>query len=179
MEDKGVWIYDMKKVPKKPGVYKIVNIQNGREYIGSSINLYSRLRTQKHRLKNGQINGLFKQDLLDFSIEDYKFEILEVVIDLNTKSLREREQFYINTLNPYYNISKEVGSNKNYKFSKESLLRRSEVQSIPVSQFTLDGVKVKDWKSAREAFLSKGFNSSHISSCRRGIRKTHGGFLWK
>lgn len=43
----------------------------------------------------------------------------------------------------------------------------------------LTGEVLKTWKSSREAAKQLGLNESHIASCRRGERKTHGGYLWK
>jgi len=51
--------------------------------------------------------------------------------------------------------------------------------AIPISQFTLDGVWVKDWNSATQAELEAGYKSSGISACVRGKRKKAFGFIWK
>ena len=49
--------------------------------------------------------------------------------------------------------------------------------SDPVLQLTLDGELVREWPSMSEADRY-GYNSSHISSCCNGKRKSHKGFKW-
>ena len=48
----------------------------------------------------------------------------------------------------------------------------------PVACYSLDGRFVAQFKSTREAERN-GFNSQHISSCCKGKRKTHHGYIWK
>lgn len=47
-----------------------------------------------------------------------------------------------------------------------------------VGQYTLDGELIKVWESMQEA-QRNGFKQAHISSCCRGERKTHKGYIWK
>jgi group I intron endonuclease len=50
---------------------------------------------------------------------------------------------------------------------------------IPVSQYTLDGVFIKEWESAATAGKELGVHASDIRTCAKGGRKTAGGFIWK
>ncbi len=52
-------------------------------------------------------------------------------------------------------------------------------RSIPVSQFTLDGVFVRNWAAAKEAQREAGFRQGNISLCVKGKIKSAGGFVWK
>ncbi|MGK4052082.1 NUMOD4 domain-containing protein [Parabacteroides distasonis] len=56
-------------------------------------------------------------------------------------------------------------------------VRASKSISKAVTAISLRDGKILQFNSAREASLN-GFNSSHISSCCRGLRKTHKGFKW-
>ena len=57
-------------------------------------------------------------------------------------------------------------------------VRRGEVGShIPVSQYTIEGVFIRKYFSANEAFKVTG--SSHISCCCKGNRSMSGGFKWE
>ena len=48
-----------------------------------------------------------------------------------------------------------------------------------VSQIDKDTDEIiKIWNSAEDAAKELGLNSSHIRSCARGERKTHGGYKW-
>lgn len=51
--------------------------------------------------------------------------------------------------------------------------------SKPVLQFTLEDVFIKKYPSTHQAERETGFNSSDISSCCNGKRKTAHGFKWK
>lgn len=59
----------------------------------------------------------------------------------------------------------------------EKLLNRKD-QSKIVLQYTKDNEFVKEWETLRECGRN-GFKISNISSCCRGKRKTHKGFIWK
>lgn len=51
--------------------------------------------------------------------------------------------------------------------------------SKPVLQFDLNDILVKEYQSINQAKRETGFNSSDISSCCNGKRKTAHGFKWK
>jgi hypothetical protein len=48
-----------------------------------------------------------------------------------------------------------------------------------ISQFTLDGIWVKDWKSAESIRRELAFSGSSILKCVHGVYKTSNGFIWK
>lgn len=48
-----------------------------------------------------------------------------------------------------------------------------------IVQYGLDGVEIKDFRSAVDAEIELGINHKAISQCLRGKSKTSGGFLWK
>ena len=50
--------------------------------------------------------------------------------------------------------------------------------SVPVKQYTLDGVFVKSYASAHEASRETGINRSSISKCCRGERSYTNGYKW-
>jgi hypothetical protein len=52
-------------------------------------------------------------------------------------------------------------------------------RSIPISQFTLDGLFVKDWGSGRQIFRETRFSATRIALCIRKKKGTAYGFLWK
>lgn len=57
--------------------------------------------------------------------------------------------------------------------------RVSEKMSKTVLQFTKDGEFIKEWKSGKDIQRILGFDSSHISRCCLGKRKSAFGFVWK
>lgn len=48
-----------------------------------------------------------------------------------------------------------------------------------ISQYTLDGVWVRDWDAISDATRLLGINTSNIAQCCRGKRKSAGGYIWK
>jgi len=52
-------------------------------------------------------------------------------------------------------------------------------QSIPVSQYTLDGVFIRNWSCGREIKREMGFDRSCVSRCVRGLKKQAHGYIWK
>lgn len=55
----------------------------------------------------------------------------------------------------------------------------SKSKSIPVCQYDLQGNFIREWESAKQAGTELKIDASDICSCRRGKRKSVGGFVWK
>lgn len=167
-----------RKILLNKGIYKIVNLINNKIYIGSSKNLYNRRKTHFSKLRlNYFYNKTLQKDFNEYGENNFKFEILEIINNIN--NLINREQYWIDFLKPEYNTSKIAGSNKGYKFSKESINSRTIKQSIPVLQYDLNNNFIREWNSAQEISRELKLNQCHIRECCRNIRKTHGGFKWK
>lgn len=64
------------------------------------------------------------------------------------------------------------------KRSKEICDMISDIHSKAVLQYSLDGIFIKEWKSARQVTKESNIHYSHISSCCKGKRNKCGGFLW-
>ena len=105
----------------KSGVYRWTNVISNKSYIGSSINLYLRLRTY---FSTGSMNKLLLtrssyiyRALLKYGPSNFSLEILEYC---EPDKLLEREQYYIDYLKPEYNIAKIAGSPLGIKLSEET-----------------------------------------------------------
>lgn len=80
------------------GVYKITNTVNEKYYIGSSIDIQKRKSDHRNSLiKNKHVNSHLQNAVNKYGIDNFSFEILELVEKV--EELREREQFYIDELN--------------------------------------------------------------------------------
>lgn len=92
------------------GIYKISSkIKPERIYIGSAVNTKNRKSVHFSTLKdNSHYNQKLQRHVNKYRINDLKFEILEVV--MFKEDLIMREQFYLDKLNPYFNICKVAGS---------------------------------------------------------------------
>lgn len=52
-------------------------------------------------------------------------------------------------------------------------------RKIKVAQYTIEGVLVKVWDSAKDIELNLSISNSDICNCCKGNRKTAGGYIWK
>lgn len=84
----------------KAGIYKIKNKINGKIYIGSSLNLKSRIRQHKTDLKCKRHSNSYLQNSVNkYGLENFKFEVLEIIFLSNREELncilKTEEAFYI------------------------------------------------------------------------------------
>lgn len=91
----------------KSGVYRWINKTNGKTYVGSSINLSVRFYTYYSLASLAQSNRPIDRALLKYGFSNFSLEILEYC---ETDLLLEREQYYMDYLNPEYNIVEKAGS---------------------------------------------------------------------
>lgn len=136
------------------GVYKIVNTLTGECYIGSTRSLRGRKAEHKYRLRSGKHNAAF-QRAWDYCGED-SFEF--VLIELSSlDSLKEREQFWMDTLHPAYNISP---NSKDQTGTKHSVKTRNLVsESLRGNKRTL-------------GFKHRPETREKMSSRLMGVKKT-------
>ena len=97
---------------------------NGKTYIGSSINLskritqYFSLTFLARELKKGE--SLIYKSLGKHGYSNFSFEILEYC---DPDKAIEREQYYLDQLQPKYNILKTAGSSLSFKHSAKTLTK--------------------------------------------------------
>lgn len=99
-------------------VYKISFIDTDKFYIGSANNSQERIWCHVKMLRKGNHKNKILQNCFNkYGQDNIIFEILEQ--DLGDQ-LRIREQYYIDTLNPYINISKNVKGHFGLVVSEEN-----------------------------------------------------------
>ena len=92
---------------KIAGIYKITNNITGDFYIGSSKDIKLRWTTHKcPSMWKQQPNSKLYQDMSQYSLDNFTFEVLEETTDLHN-----REQYYIDQLKPSYNSMRAKGWN--------------------------------------------------------------------
>nr|YP_010608762.1 hypothetical protein PNX16_mgp009 [Drechslerella dactyloides]WAN89842.1 hypothetical protein [Drechslerella dactyloides] len=133
--------YAMKKLiikdnKAKSGIYKWTNKITNDIYIGQSADLAKRFIKYFNLsyLKNRE-SLVISRALIKYGYSNFTLEILEYC---DITNLTEREQYYIDKLNPKYNTLKLAGSSLGYKHSEETKLKISK---------SLKGIYVKE-KSA-------------------------------
>lgn len=102
----------------KIGIYRWVNLDTGKSYVGSSRNLSARFRQyfsinyleREIKRNNSKIyRSLFKKGCSKFSLDILEYCEIDILI--------EREQYYLDTLKPEYNILSKAGSLAGFKHS--------------------------------------------------------------
>jgi group I intron endonuclease len=110
------------------GIYRIISLSHpNRCYIGSAVIINDRWRQHKHLLKNNKHHSVILQRHCNkYGIEDLIFEVIEQFDFISKEHLLEREQFYLDTTNPYFNVNKIAGSTLGYRHTEESILLITE-----------------------------------------------------
>lgn len=129
-------IYEMNR--RKSGIYCWRNKITNKIYVGSGLNLTRRLndylnpRYLKKELvtKNSKIYG----SLLKHGYSNFSLEILEYC---EPGLLIKREQYYIDLLNPEYNICRVAGSCLGRKYSPETILKLKNRKLSPEALINL------------------------------------------
>lgn len=105
----------------KLGVYRWINNENGNTYVGSSINLSVRFYKYYSLRSLAKSNRPIDRALLKYGFSSFSLEILEYCSEGKKELLLEREQYYLDNLNPQYNIVETAGSTLGYKHTEESI----------------------------------------------------------
>lgn len=161
-----------KEYSKKSGIYKIVNNVNGHIYIGSAVDLDGRKRTHLNRLRgNYHHSKIMQRAWLKYGEVNFSFLLIELC---DKDKLIEREQYWIDKLNPIYNISKVAGNTLGVKGNPESNKKKSDNNAFkgkfgrehPTSkilyQYSLDGDLINVWYGADEMQRNLGFDAGNV-----------------
>lgn len=106
------------------GIYKITCIENNRIYVGSAKNLNKRWLRHLSDLKNNKhINIHLQRAYNKYGKDTFLFEVVEIC---PVDELLIREQFYLDTLNPEFNIGKQSsgGDNLTKNPNKEEIINK-------------------------------------------------------
>ena len=92
------------------GVYKIKNIVNDKFYIGSSKDIKNRWKQHKDQLRANKHGNAYLQNAWNkYGEKNFTFEVIE---ECEPSIQFEREQYYLNELNPFdnrgYNIVRQI-----------------------------------------------------------------------
>lgn len=99
----------------RAGVYLITNQVNGKFYIGSSTDIDRRWASHRHSFKQEpKYNSRLRSAVQKYGMENFTFALVEECEPIK-EVLLAREQHYIDTLQPEYNILPTAGSNLGFK----------------------------------------------------------------
>jgi group I intron endonuclease len=144
-----------KENKNKSGVYCLINKMNNHTYIGSSINLSSRMKNYLNNsfLKSKQnINMPIVSALLKYDQSNFMLLIMEYV---EPENLIIKETFYITYLIPYYNILKQGYSSLGYKHTEETKKLLSELAKNRVHSDKTKSLIVKALIGENNPFYNK------------------------
>lgn len=117
----------LKDLKNKTGVYCLVNLINGHTYIGSSVNLATRMRNYLNTsfLNNDKNNNMpIVKALFKYGHNNFSVLIIEYV---SVEKLTIRETYYITEFLPYYNVLKQGYSSLGFKHTEETKKMLSEL----------------------------------------------------
>src|ERR1700737_5640504 len=105
------------------GVYRIVHIATGKLYIGSAANIATRWGQHRHMVRHGKHHSAYLQRAWNkYGEQDFAFEVIEKIIP---DKCVEREQYWIDTLHPGYNVYPLAASPLGYRHSEKSKAKLS------------------------------------------------------
>lgn len=184
------------------GIYKIYHVAKADVfYIGSAsgtqgkkacqLGFYNRFRQHLRALEKNKHDSKYLQNVVNkYGIEGLRFEIIEVVDSTDRTYILEREQYYLDLLNPEYNSSKTARCpTVAYTEERKEAVRKRR-KGIPfiesayekirksIKQYDLKGVFIKEYFSIQEASEETNIDRASISKCASGNRKSAGGFIW-
>lgn len=179
----------------KIGIYKIKCKINNKIYIGSTINLVRRKCNHFTKLDNKIHHNIHLQRSYEkHGKNNFEFIILE---ECSKDMLILKEQYYIDTYKPEYNILKIAGSSLGRKLSKEhknkikislkainfkpsirGILESNKLNQKKVYQYTTDKIFIREYDSISEAGRISNLGSSRISRCCNGKLYKSGNFIW-
>lgn len=147
--------------PSPAGIYGILNLVNGKLYIGSASNLSKRFASHKHYLRQGKHPSIHLMRSWNRDGEaNFKFIVFEYVTI--SKSLVDREQFYIDFYQSScakfgFNIRLKAHSNEGLKLPPRSKEDREKIGKAHRGKL----VSIETRKKISEAQLGKKLTEEH------------------
>lgn len=162
-------ITGLKKLLYKSGIYSIINIENNKQYIGSSINIGKRIKEHIRRLnKNIHHSIKLQRSWNKYEEKSFKIKVLEFC---SKDNLIKNENYYLNKLSPFFNISKDAKSPMlNRKHKAETIEKFKLRKTINGKDHYLYGTK---WSEAfRKKVLESRKDYKHSEETKLKMSKT-------
>jgi group I intron endonuclease len=151
----------------RSGAYQIVNEINGKSYVGSSKDINNRWSNWKRAFKKPMKHkSLIWSAVQKYNIENFTFIILEECEAIKD-ALLEKEQYYIDTIKPEYNILLIAGSRlgSTGKHSEET------IEKIRLAHSTDEVKQVhRDYQTQK---MADPENRRKISDAMTGVPKNY------
>jgi group I intron endonuclease len=149
----------------KTGIYQWTHILSGKKYVGSAIELSKRLNNYysiSYMSSKSKSRSYIYSAILKHGYENFSVSILEYM-DISNKLgdeakktlILEREQHFLDLLEPEYNILKKAGNSLGYKHSEETLIKISGENHHMLGKTHTAGSKAKMSKPKSEETKAK------------------------
>lgn len=149
-------------LPNVSGIYCILNIISGKDYIGSSCDIQRRAIEHRKLLRHNKHDNPRLQNAWNkYGESNFLFFLVEYVEE---NELVHKEQEYINKENPFYNINKNAW--------------RPPYTGKIVHQYDMDGKYIKSFKSGKEAARNTALADTNINAALSGKVISCGNYLW-
>lgn len=148
-------------------IYALVNLLNGKKYIGSTKNFSRRRSEHLNALsKNKHQAKLLQQD---WNLDKDVFRFVEIE-KVESKHRITREQYWMDFYRSY---------NSNFGYNTVTIAAEiTDLGGKPVYQFSMDGNFIARFNSRQDAADYAGIDSSGLSKCARGKYRYYGGYIW-
>lgn len=151
-------------------IYAIINLKNGKKYIGSTTNFSRRKYHHLNDLKNNNHHNIILQNSWNNnSPEFYKFIILERLNKTDDKF--EKEQYWLDL---YKSYDKENG----YNICKFAYGPHGTNNVKKVYQFDFSGNLINTFENCTLAGEFCKIGSGGISACAREKYRFYSGYIW-
>ena len=158
------------------GIYQIQSkVHPERIYVGSSINMSKRKEQHFRIITRGKHNPKIQGHCKKYGIDDLIFEIIEEFDFISKEHLLDREQFYLDTLKPWFNVCTKADSPLGVVVSDETRKKLSEShkghkQSRETIEKQIASRRGKTWRWTEEAKAKKkGHGHSQTKETRAKI----------
>lgn len=151
------------------GIYEIVNTINGHRYIGSAVNIQQRWSQHIHYLNNNKHHSRHLQSAWNlYGADAFEFSVIEACFIF---ALIFREQHYLNTLKPEYNISPTAGSQLGTRRTAETRANMSAAR-----QYVSPETRAK-MSAARKGTKLSADAKANLSVILKGNKRSLGNVL--
>src|ERR1700760_443760 len=149
------------------GVYVWTNLKTGDQNVGSSVDLYTRLRYYFKPSVLMEGNRLINQSMKEFGIENFKLEVYIInTIGMEYSKIKavtlSLEQYFIFILNPSLNLIKVAGSNPIVKHTEDHIASIKKANSKTVYVYK-DKTLVYEADSATELIKQINISPSTVT----------------
>lgn len=155
------------KYPCSAGIYKLTCIENGKIYIGKSVNLFNRLGDHRRCSNRGIGKCYFENALVKYGWTSFEVEILELIPDFDKSNPNHRElilnketnyieMYNSNDVNVGYNLCKRSNDRTGIPCSEETKKKMSQAAlGKPKSKEAVEKMRKSKTGKSRKAHSSE------------------------